>query len=342
MSDKLEKTVFIVGNSRSGTTMLGRILDNHSAIHMFKELHFFDGIAPASKFTFTEKISYEKAAMTLRRLFRHERDGLYAKDDNKYLKDSEAVLKNMQSISYPVLFSSFINYETRLNGKSIACKQTPYYLSYIPEISLNMENVYFIYLVRDPRAVALSQKNRWRRNKLSNAKNPVFKEVLRSWANYHPFITSKIWVNCERKANSYAERENFRKVSYEQLVNDPKNIIQDLCRWLDIKFEPNMIEIPFIGSSVKTDQTHKTGTDKSRINAWKDSNGLTSTEISIIQKVARAEMDELGYEIEPVKISVFEFIYSSLLLFVKSILSIALNIYRSGNPFILLKRRLNL
>ena len=35
------KQIFIVGNSRSGTTMMGRILDNHSDIFTFKELHFF-------------------------------------------------------------------------------------------------------------------------------------------------------------------------------------------------------------------------------------------------------------------------------------------------------------
>ena len=38
------KQIFIVGSSRSGTTMMGRILANHSDIFAFKELHFFGTI----------------------------------------------------------------------------------------------------------------------------------------------------------------------------------------------------------------------------------------------------------------------------------------------------------
>ena len=35
------RQIFIVGSSRSGTTMMGRILANHKDIFTFKELHFF-------------------------------------------------------------------------------------------------------------------------------------------------------------------------------------------------------------------------------------------------------------------------------------------------------------
>ena len=38
------KQIFVVGSSRSGTTMMGRILGNHSDVFTFKELHFFGTI----------------------------------------------------------------------------------------------------------------------------------------------------------------------------------------------------------------------------------------------------------------------------------------------------------
>ena len=36
--------VFIVGNSRSGTTMMSRVFGNHPKIHAFNELHFFGNL----------------------------------------------------------------------------------------------------------------------------------------------------------------------------------------------------------------------------------------------------------------------------------------------------------
>ena len=38
------KQIFVVGSSRSGTTMMGRILGNHKDIFTFNELHFFGAI----------------------------------------------------------------------------------------------------------------------------------------------------------------------------------------------------------------------------------------------------------------------------------------------------------
>ena len=38
------KQIFVVGSSRSGTTMMGRILGSHTDIFTFNELHFFGTI----------------------------------------------------------------------------------------------------------------------------------------------------------------------------------------------------------------------------------------------------------------------------------------------------------
>lgn len=42
MQPNHDTVIFIVGNSRSGTTMLGRILGKSTYVHTFDELHFFE------------------------------------------------------------------------------------------------------------------------------------------------------------------------------------------------------------------------------------------------------------------------------------------------------------
>jgi hypothetical protein len=45
-----DKIIFIVGNSRSGTTMMLRIFNNHPKLMVLNELHFFEQLwAPEDK-----------------------------------------------------------------------------------------------------------------------------------------------------------------------------------------------------------------------------------------------------------------------------------------------------
>ena len=72
MSDT--KQIFIVGGSRSGTTMLGRILAKNPAIFTFRELHFFGTLYTSnSNQEFTKKDQIE----LLSRLFCIQENGLF-------------------------------------------------------------------------------------------------------------------------------------------------------------------------------------------------------------------------------------------------------------------------
>lgn len=74
--------LFIVGNSRSGTTMLGRILGNHSQVYTFGELHFFEQMVQEN--TLAVQCSHDKLTASLERLLTSARDGLFTpvKKDN--------------------------------------------------------------------------------------------------------------------------------------------------------------------------------------------------------------------------------------------------------------------
>jgi hypothetical protein len=68
--------IFIVGNSRSGTTMTGRILGNHPDIFTFGELHFFEQLwSPKDKGTV---LSDAEAIGLIARLLCTQREGYFS------------------------------------------------------------------------------------------------------------------------------------------------------------------------------------------------------------------------------------------------------------------------
>ncbi|MEZ5023383.1 MAG: sulfotransferase [Chitinophagales bacterium] len=76
-----DKAIFIVGNSRSGTTMMLRILNNHSQVYGLNELHFFEQLwSSADK---NKEISKEEAITLAAKLLFVQRDGYIGTTDAK-------------------------------------------------------------------------------------------------------------------------------------------------------------------------------------------------------------------------------------------------------------------
>ena len=68
------KQIFVVGSSRSGTTMMGRILSNHSDVFTFKELHFFGTIWTNNS---NQDLNRQEQIDLLSRLLCIQEDGLF-------------------------------------------------------------------------------------------------------------------------------------------------------------------------------------------------------------------------------------------------------------------------
>ena len=70
------KIIFVIGNSRSGTTMLSRILNNHTKIRSFNELHFFNDIInePLNKI-----INYKRALVIANKILNRIYNDVWSK-----------------------------------------------------------------------------------------------------------------------------------------------------------------------------------------------------------------------------------------------------------------------
>lgn len=85
--------IFITGNSRSGTTMMSRILGISKEVFAFHEIHFFGNIIGAGKEF--ELITKNNAIDLFAKLISAERDGVFKKETrvNTLMKPNYFFLK---------------------------------------------------------------------------------------------------------------------------------------------------------------------------------------------------------------------------------------------------------
>tara|TARA_B110000196_G_scaffold284169_1_gene266534 strand:- start:2288 stop:3295 length:1008 start_codon:yes stop_codon:yes gene_type:complete len=287
--DKTQQ-IFIVGSSRSGTTMMSRVLDNNKSVFSFKELHFFSQLYTNRKH---DTLDYIASVNILSQLLSRQKDGIFRNRINDKLNTlSSSLLSQDMSYSYFAIFKIFLDYITKQNHKTIACTQTPNNLFYIKKILKEYPNSKVINMIRDNRDVLLSQKNKWKRKFLGAKKIPLF-ESIRSLFNYHPITTSFLWRSSLKVTTDFSNHKRFMVVKFEDFLASPKNKCKEICDFLSIEFNDKMLLIPNIGSSTEHDEGQLL-IDSTKIFKWKNG-GLNQAEIFLTQIISSGLMDKYGY-----------------------------------------------
>ncbi|MEZ5007458.1 MAG: sulfotransferase [Chitinophagales bacterium] len=333
-----DKAIFIVGNSRSGTTMMLRILNNHSQVYGLNELHFFEQLwSSADK---DKEISKEEAITLAAKLLFVQRDGYIGTTDAKKYKDEATTLVD-EMITDKYLghdvYTQMIFRETALQNKQFPCEKTPQNVFYLKEILDIYPNGRVINMIRDPRAVMLSQKRKWRRRKMG-ATFITKREVIRLRINYHPITISKLWNAAIKAAEPFEDDERVMNVHFEDIMDAPVKTTQKICEHLEISYEEGMLDIPQASSSNEADSDEK-GINKKRAGNWKKG-GLNDAEIFWNQKISGDLLNRYNYSLEPVKSNIFSKMAYAISFPVKLAFALLLNLNRMKNIGETLKRRL--
>lgn len=300
LAGEFGKMIFIVGNSRSGTTMMGRILGNHQDIFTFGELHFFGQLwSPV----YSSQIDINDAVELASKLFCIQCEGYRTHGDaNTFKKDAQLFCGTIPN--YPIdpamLFSEFLSYVALKNSKSIPCDQTPRNVFYIDVILNNFPDAKIINMIRDPRDVLLSQKSKWKRRYLGGTDLSI-KESIRDWVNYHPITISKIWNTAITVAGKFSDHSNVITIYFEKLLSNPESTVREICDFVDINYTPSLLQVPQVGSSVGEDKPAKLGINPERAGNWNHKDNTTkllnSSDIYITQKLNGNLMKKHNYQL---------------------------------------------
>lgn len=301
--------IFIVGSSRSGTTMMNRVLGNHGEVAALNELHFLGNIWDTSKPL--NNIPLDKAIESASVLIRHIRRGLWDSDILPSEKDiAMKLISNRESWTYRDIYQEVLQAESDFNVKFIT-DQTPRNVFFVDKILEVFPNAKIIHMVRDPRAVLFSQRNRWKKKWLGASSIPL-RNVLRVLSNYHPYTLSKLWRKSAQIAQAHQNNTRYKVVIFEHLVVEPEHEVKEICKFLNLEFNNSMLSVPQIGSSNKKHEEKVMGISADVVDTWKTR--LPRGDIYISEKLTSGLSNLFGYN-EVAQSSWLLFTFGSILRF---------------------------
>lgn len=330
---------FIVGNSRSGTTLISRILKNNSSIHVLNETHFFEEFT--SQIQCFEALNNDQLCRLVNSMITIQRKDYYRKSEyDEYPHETGKIIAEYaqsERKGFNVLNKIFFAYEAKRQGKKRAGDQTPRHVFYVAEIFSMYPDAKVIHMLRDPRAVLYSQRKKWASG--FRRKQPIF-EVLRTLLNYHPVTMSLLWCKAVR-AGLDAEKLNgvqrVKTLVFENFVKDPDFYIKKVCEFLDTSFNPGMLDVSVELSAARSQEGQK-GISKAVAQQWQKD--LSCTEIFLCEKIAGRLMEEIGYPLSRKSPNLIHLGFFTVCFPFHICIALLMNISRMGNPIKYISKRL--
>jgi hypothetical protein len=208
---------FVVGATRSGTTLLRLMLDAHPEIAIPSETHFIPDLIKAR-----EKHGASRERM-LEMLTSHRRCGDFRIEASE-LSDRWGVLEAEGSLDGPAAVREFFKvYGEKHGGPPRWGDKTPGYVKRMREIQEYLPEARFIHLIRDGRDVALSiLKQSFGPETIEAAAERWRGRVLRGRAQ-QPYL-------------GY-----YMEVKFEDLVLDTEGELRRICEFIELDFDPAML-----------------------------------------------------------------------------------------------------
>lgn len=330
------RPIFIVGNSRSGTTLVSNILGLNKEVYSFCEIHFFENMYISDA---PDVLTEEQALALLGRLLGTAREGRFGyKVVEPYLAEAKEVLSNAFSENFTALdvYATFLDYEARRNGKSRPCEQTPRYIFYLEEILSKWPSARIIVMQRDSRDILLSQKSKWKQYRPS-AETPNRREMIRAWSNYHPILLTQMWKKAMQAALKFKSDDRLLWIRFEDLIAQPDQQTKRICDFLGIEYDSSMLKVPASKSTLAKQDNVKEGISQAPVDRWREK--LPAADLYWCQRVGGSTLIELGYQLADRSVSTGSKFLVAASLPIKAGMALMLNLSQSRSIFRSIKRR---
>jgi hypothetical protein len=278
---------FIVGLSRSGTTLLRLMLDSHPDVAIPPETHFIPDVAKACQSAPDPRAAFVPALTSAWRWpdFHLESDLLAAR------------IAELEPFDVGGGLRIFYGLYADRHGKRRWGDKTNY-LSNLTLVQALLPEAHFVHIVRDGRDVAVSIKDLW-------------------WGPSSAGEAATYWDSGIRRARDQVPHLlHYVEVRYEDLVLDTEQQLRKICEFIQLPWHPSMLDYHRnaenrLGelASVTDPKTQRVITgeerrgihayvkrppDASRLARWKSE--MTASERARFEAIAGPLLRELSYD----------------------------------------------
>ncbi len=273
---------FIVGPHRAGTTLVQAMLSSHSALTIPPETGFFDQV-----WTRRQTLGSLATPDGLIRVGRFVNGPDCSVSDLGLEWPAVAQALSGTRGGYDDLFAALLTLYADHRGKRRVGEKSPRHLFAATDIVQLYPHAKFLCLIRDPRAVARSERET-------------------SWGSKSVCRITRRWcrvVDEAARLQRLWSAERFRVIRYEDLVSEPERTLRAICDFLGETFEPQMLQFherPIGERGFRADEEWKQNTlralDASRSQQWRT--GLSPAQIKLIENLAGPRLGQEGYALD--------------------------------------------
>jgi hypothetical protein len=291
MSKKFtEKPLFIIGNPRSGTSLLRLMLTSNSKICIPPECGFIQWWhAKYENWNKSDSENSEKISEFIKDLSHSKKIETW---NLKFENVSTLIAEHLPE-NYAQLCICVIKAYSLQNGKNTLYfgDKNNYYTEYIDLLKNIYPEAKFVSIVRDVRDVVCSYLD-----VNSIPQNLAYKPEFSS----DEIEIAKSWHATNNNILSHAQQSrNWLLVKYEDLLENPEKTLHLICDFLEISYENSMLEYNLLNKEPKEMMAWKQKTeekpDLSRVGRFKN---MLSADVQIkIMYHANVLMRKLGYNV---------------------------------------------
>ncbi|MFC2085867.1 sulfotransferase [Bacteroidota bacterium] len=269
---------FVVGVPRSGTTLLTNRLNRHPDIYIDRKTYgpqfarFRDsafrgyGLAgDVGNFTVSDWAMH----------FGREEPWLGRLSSGLEIDEAEGVRQ---------LLARAVENTARKEGALLWGDKAPGLLTRMPKLLHLFPESKFVHIIRDGRAVAVSQRDRQDEN---------LEYAIHNW---------KRMIMLGRLDGAVLGRQHYLEVRYEDLLVDPEHTARQILDFLGVEFDLVVISDSADEPPAQADDVPERVTryvipyfDTAKLNAWQ--NKLTPKQVRIIEHIGGDLLQNLGYEL---------------------------------------------